>query len=71
MATQHTENLFRRFKGQMVTIKTLSQALYEGRVAEISNDYVCLIERQDGEGSQVFVFFNSMESMMPAETNGV
>ena len=38
MAGQHTENLFRRFKGEAVSIKTVSGGLYEGRVTEITND---------------------------------
>jgi hypothetical protein len=64
---QHSENLFRRFKGQVVTIKTISGGIYEGRVAEITNDYVCLIERPENEPTQVFVFFSSLESMIAAE----
>jgi hypothetical protein len=63
MERQHTENLFRRFKGQFVVIKSLTGGIYEGRVAEITNDYVCLTERQPENPSQVFLFFNSMESM--------
>ena len=67
MERQHTENLLRRFKGQLVNIKTLSGGNYEGRITEITDDYVSLIERENTEGSQVFVFFNSMESMMVVE----
>jgi hypothetical protein len=63
MERQHTENLFRRFKGQLVAIKSITGGIYEGRVAEITNDYVCLTERQNGQPSQVFLFFNAMESM--------
>ena len=63
MERQHTENLFRRFKGQFVVIKSITGCAYEGRVAEITNDYVCLTERQNENPSQVFLFFNSMESM--------
>ena len=67
MERQHTENLFRRFKGEMVTIKTISAGIYEGRIAEITNDYVCLVERKDDDPTQVFVFFSSLESMMLVE----
>ena len=64
MERQHTENLLRRFKGQLVNIKTLSGGIYEGRIGEITDDYVALIERENIEASQVFIFFNSIESMI-------
>ncbi|HKZ80160.1 MAG TPA: hypothetical protein VJ124_17935 [Pyrinomonadaceae bacterium] len=64
MERQHTENLFRRFKGQAVTIKTVSGGIYEG---EITNDYVALVEREDSESSRVFLFFLAVESMMVVE----
>ena len=67
MERQHTENLLRRFKGQLVNIKTLSGGNYEGRIGEITDDYVALIERESIEASQVFVFFNSIESMIVVE----
>lgn len=67
MGLQHTENLFRRFKGQTITVKTISGGIYEGRVAEITDDYVCLLERQDSEPTQVFLFFRSVESMVVNE----
>ena len=44
MAGQHLENLFRRFKGEVVDVKTISGGIYSGRISEITNDYVCLIE---------------------------
>jgi hypothetical protein len=65
MAGQHTENLFRRFKGETVSIKTLSGGLYEGRVVEITNDYICLNEMVGGEGAPVYVFLIAIESMTP------
>lgn len=64
MATQHMENLFRRFKGEKVTLKTTSGGIYEGRVIEISNDYVCLSETNVGESQTVFIFFSAVESMI-------
>jgi hypothetical protein len=67
MERQHTENLLRRFKGQLVNIKTLSGGNYEGRIGEITDDYVALIEREIIDSSQVFVFFNSIESMILVE----
>ena len=42
MAGQHIENLFRRFKGEVVDVKTVSGGIYAGRVVEVTNDYVCL-----------------------------
>ena len=69
MPMQHTENLFRRYKGQLVTIKTISGGNYEGRVSEITNDFVGLIEKGDGESEQVFLFFHAIESIMAMEAS--
>ena len=63
MAGQHIENLFRRFKGEVVDVKTISGGLYSGRVVEITNDYVCLIETSGAPGQQVFLTFGAIESM--------
>ena len=63
MAGQHTENLLRRFKGQSISIKTVTGGVYEGRVIEVTNDYVCLSGKVNGEGVEVFVFFNAVESL--------
>lgn len=63
MAGQHIENLFRRFKGEVVDVKTVSGGIYTGRVIEITNDYVCLSETAGAPGQQVFVTFSSIESM--------
>jgi hypothetical protein len=67
MSGQHTENLFRRLKGQLVNIKSVSGGIYEGRITEITNDYVALVERKDTETSEVFVFFTAVESMIVVE----
>ena len=42
--------------------------MYEGRVIEVTNDYVCLAEIVGGEGAQVFLFFHAIESMTSSET---
>ena len=63
MAGQHIENLFRRFKGEVVDIKTLSGGIYSGRVSEITNDYIELIETSGQSGQRVFITFSSIESM--------
>ena len=64
MAGQHSENLFRRLKGDLVTVKTVSSGVYKGRVVEVTNDYVCLDESEGAEGVQVFIFFSAIESMV-------
>ena len=63
MPGQHLENLFRRFKGEIVDVKTISGGIYTGRIAEITNDYVCLIETSCAPGQQVFISFTAIESM--------
>jgi 16S rRNA U1498 N3-methylase RsmE len=66
MDMKHVENLLRRYKGQTVDIKTISGGLYEGTVAEITNDYVALaVKGEGGEQEQVFVMFHSIESVLP------
>ena len=57
------ENLFRRFKGELVDVKTVSGGIYSGRISEITNDYVCLTETASEAGQQVFLFFGAIESM--------
>lgn len=69
MAGQHTENLFRRFKGESVSIKTVTGVIYEGRIVEITNDYICLLETIEGDGAQVFLFFHAIASMTINKTS--
>jgi hypothetical protein len=63
MAGQHLENLFRRFKSEVVDVKTTSGGIYTGRISEITNDYVCLVETSGAPGQQVFIAFTAIESM--------
>ena len=63
MPGQHLENLFRRFKGEVVNVKTISGGIYTGRISEITNDYVCLVETSGAPGQQVFIAFTAIESM--------
>ena len=49
------ENLFRRFKGEVVDVKTVSGGIYAGRIIEVTNDYVCLTETSSAPGQQVFL----------------
>jgi len=67
MAGQHLENLFRRFKGEKVSVKTISGGIYEGRVVEVTNDYVCLGEGPDNQ--PVFILFSAIESMATPVAN--
>jgi hypothetical protein len=64
MERQHTENLFRRYKGQLVNIKTLSGGVYKGYVVEITNDYLSLSDRDTENKTQTFVLFSAMESIV-------
>jgi len=61
---QHTENLFRRFKGELVNIKTISGGVYRGYVSEITNDYVSLIDRETEDDAQTFILYSSIESVV-------
>ena len=66
MNYQHVENLLLRYRGQRVDIKTISGGVYEGVIADITNDYVALkIHGQDGESDQVIVLLHSVESILP------
>ncbi|HEV8430663.1 MAG TPA: hypothetical protein VGQ41_22365 [Pyrinomonadaceae bacterium] len=69
MPGQHIENLFRRFKGEIVDIKTLSGGIYSGRISEITNDYVCLTETRPEPGQQVYLSFSAIESVMVGTTD--
>lgn len=64
------ENLFRRFKGEVVDVKTVSGGIYSGRIIEITNDYICLSETAPATpGQQVFLFFIAIESMAVTTTD--
>lgn len=67
MPAQHIENLFRRFKGEVVDVKTLSGGIYTGRIIEITNDYVCLNETNIAPDQRVFLLFQAIESMAVGE----
>ena len=69
MAGQHIENLFRRFKGEVVDVKTVSGGIYSGRISEVTNDYVCLTETRLEPGQQVFLSFGAIESIMVGTTD--
>ncbi|MEP6570436.1 MAG: hypothetical protein ABJC10_11745 [Acidobacteriota bacterium] len=64
MERQHTENLLRRYKGKLVTVRSVSGNVYSGQVGEITNDYVLLTDRQTENGAQTFVIFEAIESIV-------
>jgi ferredoxin-fold anticodon binding domain-containing protein len=67
MDRQQTENLFRRLKGHTVAIKTVSGGVYEGRIEDVTDDYLCIIERQNTEATKVYLFYTSLESMIVSD----
>jgi hypothetical protein len=68
MNYQHVENLLIRFRGQTVEIKTISGVLYQGKITDVTNDYVSLkIQPDSGEKDQVIVLLHSIESISPRE----
>lgn len=63
---QHVENLLIRFRGQAVDIKTISGGVYEGKITDVTNDYVAIkVPSGDGEENAVIVLLHSIESIMP------
>lgn len=60
MVRQHIENLFRRYKGKRVAVRSLSGSEYQGQVGEITNDYVLL---KDSE-TETFVLYEAIESIV-------
>lgn len=71
MQHQHIENLFRRFKGELVNVKTVSRGSYEGKVTEITNNYICLLRSDNDEGSDIYLFFNAVESVAVVATSSL
>jgi len=66
MNYQHIENLLIRFRGQTVTIKTASGAVYEGSISDVTNDYVALRVKNEAPGDDlVIVLLHSIESVSP------
>ena len=66
MNYQHIENLLIRFRGQSVTIKTVSGGVYEGSITDVTNDYVSLRVRTAGvDGDLIIILLHSIESVLP------
>ncbi|HEX8747271.1 MAG TPA: hypothetical protein VF717_08725 [Pyrinomonadaceae bacterium] len=63
---QRVENLLRRYRGQVVNIKTCSGGIYEGEVIDVTNDYVALkVPTGDDAQDTVFLVMQAIESLMP------
>lgn len=63
---QRVENLLRRYRGQVVNIKTCSGGIYEGEVSDVTNDYVALkVTNGDEARDTVFVVIHTIESLLP------
>ncbi|MDX6404171.1 MAG: hypothetical protein QOH70_1626 [Blastocatellia bacterium] len=66
MNYQHIENLLIRFRGQSVIIKTISGGIYEGTISDVTNDYVSLKAKNQGDGDDlVIVLLHGIESVLP------
>ena len=69
MNFQHVENLLIRFRGQDVNIKTMSGGVYEGKITDVTNDYVTLkVKAGDNETDQVIVMLHGIESILPRDS---
>jgi len=67
MEWQHLENLFRRYKDQHVTIKTVTGGVYVGRVSEVAGVYVGILEGEGEERAQVFLLYHAVEAVLPQD----
>ena len=65
MNYQHVENLLIRYRGDSVDIKTISGGVYEGTIADVTNDYVTLkMKGAAGEEDLVIVLLHAIESIV-------
>lgn len=67
MDRQHTENLFRRYKGQLVNVRTISGGVYRGHVTEVAGDYVALTDREIVDEAKTYILFEAIESLVVVE----
>lgn len=67
MARQDIENLFRRYRGKLVRVKSVSGNTYEGHIDEITNDYALLVDRGKGSDATTYVLFEAIESIVIVE----
>jgi hypothetical protein len=69
MNYQHVENLLIRYRGQAVSIKSISGGTYEGTISDVTNDYVTLkIANTSGPTDLVIVLLHAIESIQPQRT---
>jgi len=69
MNYQHIENLLIRYRGDAVTVKTISGGIYEGVISEVTNDYVAMKTTDTvGENDVVIVLLHAVESVLPQRT---
>ncbi len=69
MNYQHIENLLIRYRGDTVNIKTISGGVYEGLIADVTNDYVALkVKDVTGAEEVVIVLLHAIESVLPQRT---
>ena len=62
MPRQDTENLFRRYKNQVASIRTISGGLYKGKIADVTNDFVAIVDHETAQST--FVLFSAIESVL-------
>jgi hypothetical protein len=66
MNFQHIENLLIRYRGDAVSIKTISGGVYEGSISDVTNDYVALKVTDEASGEDVvIVLLHAIESVLP------
>ena len=65
MNFQHIENLLIRYRGQVVSLKTVSGGVHEGLVNDVTNDYVALKVSGDSGEVIVFILLHAIESILP------
>ncbi len=64
---ENKKSLFSRFRGRLVNIKTLSGGIYEGRVADVTQEYISLLEAENTEPTEVFIRINAIESIVAVD----
>ena len=63
---QQLENLLIRYRGRTIDVKTMSGGVYEGIIADVTNDYVTLkIKGTSDEDDAVTILLHSIESILP------
>ena len=52
-----------------MTIKTVSGAVYEGSISDVTNDYVSLkVKTKGADGDLIIILLHSIESVLPRTT---